>query len=488
MMRRTGVALSAKLRLSQHPRNALNWRDGRDGFYRAKNGASKMKWNYVLPYRRVVDSLFHYPEVSQVTGKPIDWYHGEPQDGYDGVRVFGEHTLELRGMPFGRTPEYVQERLRRFFSKFGPVKQCRAEPHPLDPYQCEGTAFVSFRDKKTALKALKAPLKFPASLHDKVVSMRHLDSDKCNDPDYREKSKFWDRELVGLARQLHEQLSTDPEFRQAGKRLDQIGLGLFENELVALPGANTDVVPRGRGGVPLPKGLHGAPTRLVPAGPAVRRRFGSWELFLAEPPLDLLFSIHRLPAAASSSAAASEGEASEAPAIADARAAETVVVLPRLVSKVQRSRILFKFRMALERRLHGEFSIWWREGKIPLPEYTQRRVDWLKHKPPLPWELQIQSRSMHRHRIFDERYLYKMQLVRARNAKRKEKRADWNETRKEMLDQREKSLKQRRERVLEAVGREKCAGLLGSFSSRLVAGGGRPPPGARAPSAESRSS
>mmetsp|Transcript_58499 Transcript_58499/g.183626 ORF Transcript_58499/g.183626 Transcript_58499/m.183626 type:complete len:394 (+) Transcript_58499:88-1269(+) len=305
MMRRTGVALSAKLRLSQHPRNALNWRDGRDGFYRAKNGASKMKWNYVLPYRRVVDSLFHYPEVSQVTGKPIDWYHGEPQDGYDGVRVFGEHTLELRGMPFGRTPEYVQERLRRFFSKFGPVKQCRAEPHPLDPYQCEGTAFVSFRDKKTALKALKAPLKFPASLHDKVVSMRHLDSDKCNDPDYREKSKFWDRELVGLARQLHEQLSTDPEFRQAGKRLDQIGLGLFENELVALPGANTDVVPRGRGGVPLPKGLHGAPTRLVPAGPAVRRRFGSWELFLAEPPLDLLFSIHRLPAAASSSAAAS---------------------------------------------------------------------------------------------------------------------------------------------------------------------------------------
>lgn len=495
MMRRSCVALSAKLRLSTHPKHRLSWRDGRDGFFRAKNGASKMKWNYTLPYRRETDSLFHYPEVSRVTGKPIDWYHDEPQDGYDGARVFGQHTLELQGMPFGRTPEYIQERLRRFFSKFGPVVQCRAEPHPLDPYQCEGKAFVTFRDKQTALKALRAPLKFPASLHDKVVSMRHLDSDKCNDPDYREKAKFWNRELVGLARQLHEQLSVDPEFRSAGKRLDQIGLGLFERELVAVQPANPDWAMHGRGGVPLPKGLHGAPTRLVPAGPAVKRRFGSWELFLAEPPMDLLFAIERRPeepaAAASTSSSGSQGAAAEGDAAAEggaaaegapaATAAEVPVVLPRLLSKVQRSRLLFRLRMVLEQRLHGEFSIWWREGKITLPEYTQRRVDWLKHKPALPWELQIQSRSMHRHRIFDERYLYKMQLVRARNAKRKEKRSEWNETRKNMLTEREQVLKQRREWALSAVEREKVPGLLGAFHPRTVQGGGRAPPGARAP-------
>merc|ERR1719453_125036 len=166
-----------------------------------------MKWHFSLPYvREQPGSLFHYPEVSHVSGKPVDWFHGEPTDGYYGVHTYGEHTLELKGMPMGRTPEYMQERLRRFFSKFGPVRHCRAEPHPLDPYQCEGTAYVSFRDREASLKALKAPLKFPASLHDKVIHMRHLDTDKTNDPDYFEKAKFWDRQLLALARSLHEQL------------------------------------------------------------------------------------------------------------------------------------------------------------------------------------------------------------------------------------------------------------------------------------------
>lgn len=471
MMRRTCAALSPKLNLNQHPKNVLRFRPNSAGFWRPKYGASKMKWNFPLPYRRVVDSLLHYPEVSHVTGKPINWYHGEPDDGYEGARIFGEHTLELSGMPLGRTPEYMQERLRRFFSKFGPVVHCRAEPHPLDPYQCEGKAFVSFRDKKTALKALKAPLKFPASMHDKVISMRHLDSDKCNDPNYREKSRFWNRELVTLARQLHKQLSEDSEFRMAGKPLTRIGLGLLERELVELPAS--DVVPRGRGGVPLPRGLPpNPPTRLVSAGPAVRRRFGTWEAFLAEPPLDLLFSLERRPAevgAGADSAGGPEEAASQA---------EALVVLPRLVSVMQRSRILFKLRMALERRLHGEFSIWWRQGKIPLPEYTQRRVDWWDHKPHLPFEVQIQSRSRHRHRIFDERFLYRMQLLRSRNAQRKERRAEWTETRKRLLAEREEAVKDRRERAMAAVEGAKCGGLLGNFP-RSVPGGGKPPPVAR---------
>merc|ERR1712110_125651 len=128
----------------------------------------------------------------------------------------------------------MQERLRRFFAKFGPVVQCRAEPHPLDPYQCEGTAYVTFRDRGTALKALKAPLKFPASLHDKVVSMRHLDSDKRNDPDYYEKAKFWNGELLTLAKQLHTQLSEDDTLLADGKSLASVGRGLYEHELINL--------------------------------------------------------------------------------------------------------------------------------------------------------------------------------------------------------------------------------------------------------------
>eukprot|EP00439_Symbiodinium_sp_Y106_P018057 s4291_g2.t1 len=64
---------------------------------------------------------------------------------------------------------------------------------------------------------------------------------------------------------------------------------------------------------------------------------------------------------------------------------------------------------------HGEteFSIWWREGKVPLPTYTQRRVTWWDHLPPLPFEVQIQSRSKDRHRIFDERFLYMRSIIKA---------------------------------------------------------------------------
>ena len=28
--------------------------------------------------------------------------------GYEAVRIYGENTLELKGMPLGKTPEYVQ--------------------------------------------------------------------------------------------------------------------------------------------------------------------------------------------------------------------------------------------------------------------------------------------------------------------------------------------------------------------------------------------
>jgi len=460
-MRRTLADLSPKLIRNTHPKNNLKYHPQSPGFYRAKKSASRMKWNFNVPYRREVDSLLHYPDISRVTGKRVDWCHGEPDDGYEGARIYGEHTLELTNLPLGRTPEYMQERLRRFFSKFGPVVHCRAEPHPLDPYQCEGKGFVSFRDKPTALKALRAPLKFPAALHDKVISMRHLDSDKRNDPDYREKARFWDNELIALARQLHAKLSGDPTLKSEGVPLADVGRGLFERELVLPPtppvGSPAPDPVRGRGGVPVSKGLYGAPTRRVPAGPAVRRRFGSWHAFLAEPPLDQLFSIERRPGSGG----------------AEADAEGVVVVRPLLVTTTQRTRMLARLRMVLAGRLQAEFSVWWRQGKIPLPEYTQRRVTWWDHKPHLPFELQIMSRSGHRHRIFDERFLFKMQLLRARNEKRKERRSEWNEKRKEMLEEKKQAVQQRRDRALAAVEGAKCKGLLGGFSPQLLRAAGR---------------
>eukprot|EP00913_Durusdinium_trenchii_P025720 g24136.t1 len=68
-------------------RNTVRWktepgRSVKRGFYRPMAGASKMKWQFTLPYVREVDSLHHYPAVSEVTGKAIDWYADEPQDGH----------------------------------------------------------------------------------------------------------------------------------------------------------------------------------------------------------------------------------------------------------------------------------------------------------------------------------------------------------------------------------------------------------------------
>jgi len=468
MLRRSCAALSPKAKSNTHPRNAVRWRPGTHGFYKPRLGASKMKWQFTLPYVREVDSLYHYPEVSRVTGKAVDWYQGEPEDGYEAARIYGEHTLELKGIPMGRSPEYIQERLRRFFSKFGPVQHCRAEPHPLDPYQCEGTAYITFRDKAASLKALRAPLKFPASLHDKVISMRHLDTDKTNDTNYLEKSKFWNTQLIFIARQLHIQLLGDASFRASGKPLVAVGENIWEREIVELPAtahadpagvaAAAEAAPWGRGGVPISKGLFGAPVRMVAAEDSVRQRFGTWEAFLAEPPLDELFSLER---------PASSSDVMQAESVGEDAPQGEVVIRPRLVSSTQRARILACTRMVLARRLHEECSVWWREGKVPLPEYTQRRVTWWDHKPKLPFDVQIQSRSKDRHRIFDERFLYRQQIIRARNEQRKERRAEWQEERKKLLGEKEKLKKERRERAMKAVEGAHCSGLLGNLAPLL---------------------
>eukprot|EP00435_Cladocopium_sp_Y103_P029144 s1271_g7.t1 len=137
------------------------------------------------------------------------------------------------------------------------------------------------------------------------------------------------------------------------------------------------------------------------------------------------------------------------------------------VSSTQRARILTRAKMALQQRLHEEFSVWWREGKVPLPEYTARRVLWWDHKPPLPFELQLQSRSKDRVRIFDERFLYLQRIIKARRERRKAKAAEWTEERKKILQEREQKKKERQQKALEAVSGAKCGGLLGNLGYLL---------------------
>ncbi|CAK9006817.1 unnamed protein product [Durusdinium trenchii] len=91
-------------------------------------------------------------------------------------------------------------------------------------------------------------------------------------------------------------------------------------------------------------------------------------------------------------------------------------------------------------------------GTVPLPVYTQRRVEWWDHKPPLPFELQIMSRSMHRVRMFDEKFLYQRRIVRARQERRKAKAAEWTEERKKLLEEKQKTKEERRQRALEVLG------------------------------------
>ncbi|KAK1444982.1 hypothetical protein BgAZ_108880 [Babesia gibsoni] len=127
-----------------------------------------MRWYFVKPYVRWdPNSLLHYPESPRAD-------------------IYGPNTIELRNLPMGRTPEYLQERLRRFFSKFGAVTFCRCMPHDLDPYQCNGT-------------------------------------DKTNDPDYIHKQRHYIKQCVNVARDVYEKLvKTGP------CNLRDIALGIYE--------------------------------------------------------------------------------------------------------------------------------------------------------------------------------------------------------------------------------------------------------------------
>ena len=151
------------------------------GYYSAFYGASFMKFRPVIPYTRHGESLIQYPDVSGVTGQKMSWMYDTPKSGFEAMKIYGENTIEVKGLPMGFTPEYMQERLRRYFAKFGPVVISRALNHPLDQYQCEGTAYITFREMTAAESALKSVIRLSPRMDSRVLSVRLLATDEVHD-------------------------------------------------------------------------------------------------------------------------------------------------------------------------------------------------------------------------------------------------------------------------------------------------------------------
>jgi hypothetical protein len=344
MFKACGILLSRPQR--QHFRKKI------PGFYSPYLGASFMKHWPVIPYRRLSPSLFHYPKVSQVTGKPIDWRYGVPTSGYEPLKIYGANTLEIKGLPMGKTPEYIQERLRRYFSKFGAVTLCRALNHPLDPYQCEGTAYISFRDVSSCEKAVKSTLRFGnRDMGYKALSLRVLLTDESNDGKACIAKSKSEIEAISA---VTEKIFSDVKKSSAMLRLDDISLSENERELLL-------------------------------------NRFGTLREYFDR--LKSLFIISE------------EGE----------------LVARRLVDSV---RELEEFRLGLERELNESLSVHWRINAPikDLPEYTKRQIRLWDKKDPLPFDIQILSRDMRQHRVFDEKFLVESKKKRDRSWNRAESR------------------------------------------------------------------
>lgn len=160
----------------------------------------------------------------------------------------------------GRTPEYLQDRLRRFFSTFGLVTSVRCLPHSLDPYQCNGIGYVTFRSKQASIKAAVANLVFPPSICSKIINIRHLDTDKCNDPLYTNKQRHYANQIIYIVRGLYYKL-----IKTGSCSLNTVSKGLYERDFYG---------------------------KIRLAGLSVVMKFTNWINFLTTAPMNEIFQIH----------------------------------------------------------------------------------------------------------------------------------------------------------------------------------------------------
>ncbi|CBZ52916.1 hypothetical protein NCLIV_027040 [Neospora caninum Liverpool] len=370
-----------------------------------------MKWYFQKPYvRRVPSDFFRFPVVSQVTKQKIDWLYHHPRSGYEGACVFGQNTLEVTNLPMGKTCEYLQERLWRYFGKFGIVEHVRVLPHERDP-------------RIASLRAVRLPVHLPASLHNRVLHLRHLGTDKSSDDLFYFRRHQAVRNLLSVAQQLYAYLEQrGPLPAQKALRL------LFERSYPRLAWRQ--------------------------AGYSVRACCGSWLGFFSRSPFNELFYLaHQEEAGGltrkgsgldsdaqgsrkmiSSAGVASteekrgrrkkakrgeaeDGSAQELNKLTDRQEKDMLkklVVFPHLLSRDKLQALLLRAGRLLQMDLQNELSVHWRTDRPPLPDWTQKQIQLWQHQDPLPEELQIWSRTKDYYKIHEERFLFKLKLKKER--------------------------------------------------------------------------
>eukprot|EP00923_Selenidium_pygospionis_P051985 GHVN01090000.1.p1 GENE.GHVN01090000.1~~GHVN01090000.1.p1 ORF type:complete len:414 (+),score=67.42 GHVN01090000.1:1357-2598(+) len=342
--------------------------------------------SYLVPpkvkdvYERRNDSLHHYPHVklsptANDTTK-VDWVMGVPSGGYEQAYAMGPNTIELKMLPFGMTPELLQERLRRWFSKYAPVKDCRVLPHAQDLYQSSGVGYVTLDSPQGVSEALRHPLIFPKELNGRgvEVTMRALDTDEVNDDDAARKRLSWARVACqGVVPELYHYLTNR----------GPLPLSLLSERIEALNSLD-DVFPAKWTSTrqlsvvmktkPRPNSVNGGRLKFLTCrgDEAVVNTFGSWEVFLQCDELKGLFKVVVI----------AEPQSPQSP---------QMIVVPRIASTLLVKACARTLEDALVSQWRREVFVPWRQNKRDLPQYTQDRIKEWEYKAPLDPMLQLQS-------------------------------------------------------------------------------------------------
>ncbi|CDJ61853.1 hypothetical protein, conserved [Eimeria maxima] len=413
------------------------------------------------------------PLISPHTGEPIDWLNTQPQSGLEALSIYGEETVYIEGLPYGKTPEYLQERLLRLFSSYGGVHTLHVIPHPLDPYQAAGHAFVSFYDRSSALKAVRVPIRLPASLHYHVLYLMHIKTGRCTDDLYIHRKLHANKNILLLARQMHAALIKEgqPMSLSALRRSalvrqfcgDRTIPVRYKPLLVAgqpilngdrpippwdrpFPGWNRSIPSGDRW---IPAGDRSIPPLDRPIPPGDRsiitsltgdRSIPSWDRSIpsgdrpipftrsawreAQSCVNLVFGSWEAFLAAepfnelffviNKKDGGAGGASADTSAAEQQQQQQQMLLAPRLVSPDKVDILLKRGSRLLHKKLEAELSVHWRRGKPELPDDTKKQIERWLHREPLPEELQVWSRSKDYYKIHDERHQFKLRLKKER--------------------------------------------------------------------------
>ncbi|KAL8428090.1 hypothetical protein ACSSS7_007395 [Eimeria intestinalis] len=317
-------------------------------------GASRMRWPYQPPTAAASAAAsasaaadwrewVRRPVLSPETGEPTDWLHKAPTSGkgilseytLEAISVYGPEVVRVEGLPFGKTPEFLQERLSRYFSRFGALRSVHVLPHPRDPYQTCGTAYVGFECREGALKAVRLPIRLPASLHFKVLRLQHVATGRCSDELYIHRKLHANRNILFLARQLYLELVREGS---------PLSLSCLRRRVFVRAFCGDRSIPHTR---------------------------GAW--------LSYSSSNNNNNSSSSSSSnnssnSSNTGEETAPPASSGGAAArkkqqQEMLLAARLIAPDQLDVLLKRGSRLLHRKLEAELSVHWRQGKPRLPEY-----------------------------------------------------------------------------------------------------------------------